>query len=231
MVDGARRAELCTESIVATIAPGPASSGVPSGTRATLTSGTCERVGSLPVSSSSATRSSSSPPAPCSAGDRDLEVVQDALADDREHPDDEERDELASGPRRGVGGSAATPVRARKIGTAPGGSRMTTRVMKVLRKTVGSKSSRPQHLGGSARGGLERVEHVRGRGVLGEPVALALAVVVARSREQQSEPAGERRGMRDLLGAVVAVVASSPTRPASRIRSMSASSSTPHGSG
>ena len=31
------------------------------------------------------------------------------------------------------------PVRARKIGTAPGGSRMTTRVMKVLTKTVESK--------------------------------------------------------------------------------------------
>ena len=59
----------CTNSIEATIAPGPASSGVPSGTMATLTlplgaSGSS----SLPVSSSIATSRSSSPPEPCSAG-------------------------------------------------------------------------------------------------------------------------------------------------------------------
>ena len=59
---------LRTKTIVATIAPGPASSGVPSGTSATLTSRTSAGVSLRPVSSSSATSSSSSPPAPCSAG-------------------------------------------------------------------------------------------------------------------------------------------------------------------
>ena len=58
----------CTNSITATIAPGPASSGVPSGTSAMLTSWLALGSFSLPVSSSSATRSSSSPPAPWRAG-------------------------------------------------------------------------------------------------------------------------------------------------------------------
>ena len=55
-------------AIVATIAPGPAMSGVPSGTRATLTSWTGTALPSLPVSSSRATSRRSRPPAPWSAG-------------------------------------------------------------------------------------------------------------------------------------------------------------------
>ena len=60
----------CTKTIVATIAPGPASSGVPSGTSATLTPLLPDGCGSsiFPVSSSIATRSSSRPPAVWSAG-------------------------------------------------------------------------------------------------------------------------------------------------------------------
>ena len=59
---------LRTKTIVATIAPGPASSGVPSGTSATFTSRTSVGVSVRPVSNSSATRRSSKPPAPCRAG-------------------------------------------------------------------------------------------------------------------------------------------------------------------
>src|SRR5260370_33692998 len=53
-----------TYSMVATIAPGPTSSGVPSGTKATLARSSSASVGSpaFPVSSSSATSSRSSPP-------------------------------------------------------------------------------------------------------------------------------------------------------------------------
>ncbi len=55
--------------IVATIAPGPASSGVPSGTNATLLFARSAEVGSsvFPVSSCRETSRSSSPPAPSSA--------------------------------------------------------------------------------------------------------------------------------------------------------------------
>jgi|HubBroStandDraft_1064217.scaffolds.fasta_scaffold21057_4 hypothetical protein len=58
-----------TYSIVATIAPGPASSGVPSGTKATFARSTSASEGSVafPVSSSSATSSRSRPPAPSRA--------------------------------------------------------------------------------------------------------------------------------------------------------------------
>ena len=57
-----------TNTIVAAMAPGPANSGVPKGTKATLTSSAasgCELP--LPVSRSSATSSNSNPPAPCNA--------------------------------------------------------------------------------------------------------------------------------------------------------------------
>ncbi len=55
--------------MVAAIAPGPAKSGVPSGTSATLTSSVASASGvPLPVSRSSATNSNSNPPAPCNAG-------------------------------------------------------------------------------------------------------------------------------------------------------------------
>ncbi len=57
-----------TKTIVATIAPGPASSGVPSGTSATLTSLVWAGSSARPVRSSSATSSRSSPPAHCRAG-------------------------------------------------------------------------------------------------------------------------------------------------------------------
>ena len=59
-----------TNTMVATMAPGPASSGVPSGTRATLTFPFPDGCGSsiLPVSSSMAMSSRSSPPDACSAG-------------------------------------------------------------------------------------------------------------------------------------------------------------------
>jgi uncharacterized protein len=56
------------KSIVATIAPGPASSGVPRGTRATLTSWPGVGSFSLPVRSSRATSRSSRPPEHCRAG-------------------------------------------------------------------------------------------------------------------------------------------------------------------
>lgn len=58
----------CTKSITATIAPGPPSSGVPSGTRATFTPSFAAISPSLPESSCSATISSSRPPENCSAG-------------------------------------------------------------------------------------------------------------------------------------------------------------------
>jgi len=62
--------EPCTKTIVATIAPGPASSGVPSGTRATFTAllldGSTDSI--LPVSSSIEISSSSRPPDAWSAG-------------------------------------------------------------------------------------------------------------------------------------------------------------------
>ncbi len=57
-----------TNTIVATIAPGPASNGVPSGTSAAFTFCVASGSVAVPVSSCSATRSSSSPPAACSAG-------------------------------------------------------------------------------------------------------------------------------------------------------------------
>src|SRR5664280_1823138 len=57
-----------TNTMVATMAPGPASSGVPKGTSATLTSGTSFGASRRSVSSSRATSANSSPPAPCSAG-------------------------------------------------------------------------------------------------------------------------------------------------------------------
>ena len=60
-----------TASIVATIAPGPASSGVPNGTIATFTAesgASCSSgLSNLPVSNSNATSSSSRPPETCSA--------------------------------------------------------------------------------------------------------------------------------------------------------------------
>src|SRR2546429_288107 len=54
--------------MVATIAPGPASSGVPSGTSATFVVGTLSGSSDFPVSNCNATSTSSSPPAPCNAG-------------------------------------------------------------------------------------------------------------------------------------------------------------------
>lgn len=60
----------CTNSMVATMPPGPASSGVPSGTKATLALARSVELGSsvLPVSSCSETSRSSRPPAPSRAG-------------------------------------------------------------------------------------------------------------------------------------------------------------------
>ncbi|EYT50115.1 hypothetical protein D641_0104865 [Brachybacterium muris UCD-AY4] len=57
-----------TNSIIATIAPGPPSSGVPSGTSATLTPSLAAISPSLPASSCRAMISSSSPPENCRAG-------------------------------------------------------------------------------------------------------------------------------------------------------------------
>ena len=57
-----------TNTMVATIAPGPASSGVPSGTSATFTFSLATGSSIWPVRSSSATSRSSRPPAPWSAG-------------------------------------------------------------------------------------------------------------------------------------------------------------------
>lgn len=58
----------CTARMTDTIAPGPASSGMPSGTRATLTSLVCFGSSVLPVSRSRAISRSSSPPAIIRAG-------------------------------------------------------------------------------------------------------------------------------------------------------------------
>src|ERR1700731_3171283 len=79
-----------TYSMVATIAPGPASSGVTSGTKATLARSTSASEGSpaFPVSSSSATSSRSRPPAPpFQGGQADPQVVQDRPAEQRERHD------------------------------------------------------------------------------------------------------------------------------------------------
>ena len=58
----------CTARMTDTIAPGPASNGMPSGTSATLTSLVCLGSSVLPVSRSSAMSRSNSPPAIISAG-------------------------------------------------------------------------------------------------------------------------------------------------------------------
>jgi hypothetical protein len=55
-------------TMMAAIAPGPASSGVPSRTNATLDLASPARLASSPRSRSSATTSSSSPPAICKLG-------------------------------------------------------------------------------------------------------------------------------------------------------------------
>ena len=57
----------CTKIIVATIAPGPAKSGVPKGTNAILESPSSPCFLAFPVKSSSATSNSNSAPAACSA--------------------------------------------------------------------------------------------------------------------------------------------------------------------
>ena len=108
-------------TIVATMAPGPASSGVPSGTRATLTSGTPDGSSCRSVSSSSATMSSSSPPAPCSAGMPMPEEVEDLLADDGEQADDEQRRPAPPGPRRARGSCWSAPVARGTAGCCPAG--------------------------------------------------------------------------------------------------------------
>ncbi len=89
--------------MTAAMAPGPASSGVPSGTSATLTSSDAFGLAALPrpVSNCSATSSKSSPARTLQGRDADVQIVQDGLAADREHADHQQADQ-----RRLQGGAA-----------------------------------------------------------------------------------------------------------------------------
>ena len=74
-----------TNTIVATIAPGPASSGVPSGTKAMLTPSV--RTGSVSarsVSSSKRDEQQQQPAGALQRGQRHVQVAEDALAEDGE---------------------------------------------------------------------------------------------------------------------------------------------------
>ena len=129
----------CTNTMVATIAPGPASSGVPSGTRATLTSRTSAGSSWRSVSSSSATMSSSRPPAPCNAGmpmPRKRSTCWPMMANSVMTNSDTSTACPASRARVAF---VRPPVRPRNSGMLPSGSMITKSVTKTAPNSVGSK--------------------------------------------------------------------------------------------
>ena len=123
--------------------PGPASSGVPSGTSATLTSG-LDGSSARPVSSSSATSRSSRPPGDLHRRQRDAEVVEDPLAEQRERRDDDERDEDRLAGELACASRWLRPlVRPRNSGIVPGGSMMTNSVTKTSTASLTSPALMP----------------------------------------------------------------------------------------
>ena len=82
-----------TKTIVATIAPGPASSGVPSGTSATLTFAVSVGLVGLAGEQLEGDQQQEQAAGRLQRGKRDAEVVEDRLAEQREHHDDDEGDE------------------------------------------------------------------------------------------------------------------------------------------
>ena len=117
--------------MVATIAPGPASSGVPSGTSATLEVDLLARVVGLAGEQLQRDQHEQQAAGALQRGQLDVQVVEQRLAGDREDHDHAERQRhrLGAGPVPLRAGSA--PVSARKIGTMPGGSTITSRVTKT----------------------------------------------------------------------------------------------------
>ena len=232
------------KTIVATIAPGPASSGVPSGTRATFVPTAAVGSCSLPVSSSSATSRSSRPPAHCSGGQRDVQVAEDLLAEEREHRDHAERHRdrlpgrLAGGARRAAGGQGqedrdgADRVHDHEEGHEDLGQQHAV-----------DQRAHADHLGRAPtrarprpRGQVEQpVELLRRGGVAAELVVdLAGAVVVAGAGGDEVEVAGDAPQPVAGRGVVVLVVdldagqaRPRPARPASPRRVLPAGR--PHG--
>jgi len=117
-----------TNRMVATIAPGPASSGVPSGTIATLTSSTSSGSSVFPVSSSKDTMSRSRPPEACIAGSvmpRNVRIRSPKTANRTITPNEVSAAWSAS---RAIAAAPRRAVSARKIGMMPGGSMITKSV-------------------------------------------------------------------------------------------------------
>ena len=114
-----------TNRIVATIAPGPASNGVPSGTIATLTSSTSVGSSVFPVSSSSETTSSSRPPETCMAGSeipRNCRIRSPSSANSTMTPN---AVSAACSASRAIAFAPRRPASARNTGMTPGGSMIT----------------------------------------------------------------------------------------------------------
>src|SRR3954453_2971082 len=80
-------------------------------------------------------------------------------------------------------------VRLRNSGTVPGGSMITKRVTNTSPASFRSAALTAARSRRDPAADLveECLEHVGRRGVLAEPVGLAVAVVVARARDQQAE--------------------------------------------
>ena len=194
----------CTNSMVATIAPGPASSGVPSGTSATLVPAVAVGSFSLSVSSSSATSSSSSPPAPCSAGSEMWRYSR--ICWPKNANTVITKNDTATACQAAFRAVAAERplVSDRKIGTVPTGSMITNRVTKTsTSSTVSSDAAhrlttsgvrRPERAAAASASASSRANS-SGSVVL-QPelvVGLAGAVVVAGAGRDQAEVAGDAR--------------------------------------
>ena len=201
----------CTNSMVATIAPGPASSGVPSGTSATLEVDWLLGSSALPVSSSSATSRSSSRPAPCSAG-RSMQVVQDLLAGHREDHDHARASATActGGPaplagRHRPGQRQEDRHHAGRVGDHQQGHEDLAEQLHIhaIIVPIGRPASR-----------RISAEHGRVGQVGPERDGLVRAVEVARAGDHQAQPVGQRPHLGPLLGGVVLVVGLEPGQPA-----------------
>ena len=140
-VTSATPSDCWTNTMVATIAPGPASRGVPSGTSATLTSRTSLGSSARSVSSSSATMSSSSPPAPCSAGmpmPRKVRICCPTTANSEMTTSETSTAWPASRARTLLVRPGVSP---RNSGMLPSGSMITNSVTKTAPNSVRSKNS------------------------------------------------------------------------------------------
>ena len=123
--------------MVATIAPGPASSGVPSGTSATLTFSVSVGLVGLAGEQLEGDEQQQQAAGALHRRQRDAQVVEDRLAEQREHGDDEERDEHRL-PRQPLAHAAwlRPLVSARNSGMVPGGSMITNSVTKTSPKNL-----------------------------------------------------------------------------------------------